>query len=103
MVFPLCEQLKISKYAHKNGIKLHLDGARLWNAITRDQITLKTACEPYDSISLCFSKGLGAPIGSILIGSNEFITKARHFRKLYGGGMRQTGIISADTNRYYIN
>ncbi|KAJ3254594.1 Threonine aldolase [Boothiomyces macroporosus] len=90
-VFPFEEQVKISNLAHANGVKMHLDGARLWNAIVKNGQSLKEACSPFDSVSLCFSKGLGAPIGSVLVGSKEFIKKARHFRKVFGGGWRQAG------------
>jgi threonine aldolase len=94
-VFPLEEQYKISKAAKENGIRMHLDGARLWNASIATKHTMKDLCGPYDSVSLCFSKGLGAPVGSVLVGSREFIKKARHFRKLFGGGWRQAGILAA--------
>ncbi|KAI8896629.1 pyridoxal phosphate-dependent transferase [Globomyces pollinis-pini] len=97
-IFPLEEQQKISKMVHGHGLKLHLDGARLWNAITATGISLKEACDPFDSVSLCFSKGLGAPVGSVLVGNAKFIKKARHFRKLYGGGWRQAGLLASACN-----
>jgi threonine aldolase len=85
-VFPLSEQVAIANLAHENGIKMHLDGARVWNASVATGIPVNELCDPYDSVSLCFSKGLGAPVGSVLVGTNAFIKKARHFRKVYGGG-----------------
>ncbi|KAI0690682.1 pyridoxal phosphate-dependent transferase [Cytidiella melzeri] len=94
-IFPQDEIVKISQFAHTNGLKMHLDGARLWHVAAETGTPLKTLCDPFDSVSLCFSKGLGAPVGSCLVGSTEFIRKARWFRKLFGGGMRQTGVLSA--------
>ncbi|KAI0085621.1 pyridoxal phosphate-dependent transferase [Irpex rosettiformis] len=94
-IFPQGEIIRISEFAHQNNVKLHLDGARIWHVAAETATPLKTLCDPFDSVSLCFSKGLGAPIGSCLVGSTEFIRKARWFRKLFGGGMRQTGILAA--------
>jgi threonine aldolase len=71
--------------AKELNIKLHLDGARLWNASVATGIPIAEYCLYFDSVSLCFSKGLGAPVGSVLVGSLPVIKKARHFRKLYGG------------------
>src|SRR5262249_52940496 len=85
----------ISAWTHKNGLILHLDGARLWNAAVATGIPLKTWASLFDTVSVCFSKGLGAPVGSALAGSSEFITRARRVRKLFGGGMRQAGVIAA--------
>jgi threonine aldolase len=85
----------ISHWAHTNGLLMHLDGARLWNAAVATGIPLKTWAERFDSISVCFSKGLGAPVGSALAGSREFVVRARRIRKLFGGGMRQVGVIAA--------
>jgi len=76
-------------------IPLHLDGARLFNRLVASPIDYKTYGAQFDSISICLSKGLGAPIGSVLIGSEEFIHKARRVRKVMGGGMRQAGILAA--------
>ncbi|KAF8350253.1 pyridoxal phosphate-dependent transferase [Amanita rubescens] len=95
VIFPQDEIIRISAYAHSIGIKMHLDGARIWHVAAVTGKTIGELCEPFDSISLCFSKGLGAPIGSCLVGTKEFIAKARRFRKLFGGGMRQTGILAA--------
>jgi len=94
-IFPLDEINKIKKLADEHQLQMHLDGARLWNAHVATGISLAEWCDPFDSISLCFSKGLGAPIGSILVGSSEFIDRAHRYRKIYGGGMRQVGIIAA--------
>lgn len=104
-ILPLAECQAISAWAQERGIKMHLDGARLWEAVAAqvaekkhnsDLVTgLKAYCACFDSISLCFSKGLGAPIGSIIIGSEAFIKKARHIRKSIGGGLRQAGVVTA--------
>ncbi len=94
-IYPLEEIQKIARLARKRGIRLHLDGARLWNASVATGISLKEYCQYFDSVSLCFSKGLGAPIGSIVVGNKEFIERAHYYRKAYGGGMRQVGIIAA--------
>jgi threonine aldolase len=94
-IFPYHEIEKISSFSKENQIKVHLDGARLWNASVATGIPIKTYCDLVDSISLCFSKGLGAPVGSIIVGSQEFIEQARYYRKAFGGGMRQAGILAA--------
>jgi threonine aldolase len=94
-IFPLQEQQKIAKLTKSHNIPLHLDGARIWNASVATGHSIQELCEPFDSVSLCFSKGLGAPVGSVLVGSHSFIRKAKHFRKLYGGGMRQVGLLAA--------
>lgn len=85
----------ICSWARKNGLKTHLDGARLFNAVAATGIDAKTWAAHFDSVSVCFSKGLGAPIGSALVGSRQFIQQARRARKLFGGGMRQAGVIAA--------
>ncbi|CAG5076301.1 threonine aldolase family protein [Parvicella tangerina] len=77
------------------GLKLHLDGARVFNAIVAKGENPQDYGQVFDSVSICLSKGLGAPVGSVLLGSKEFITKARRVRKVLGGGMRQAGIIAA--------
>jgi threonine aldolase len=74
---------------------MHLDGARLWNAWVASGIHAKEYARFFDSVSVCFSKGLGAPVGSALAGSKEFIARARKVRKIFGGGMRQAGILAA--------
>lgn len=85
----------ISLYAKSSGIKTHLDGARIFNACVETNISVKEYSSYFDSISFCFSKGLGAPVGSILCGSKDFITMARKWRKMLGGGMRQAGFLAA--------
>ena len=94
-IYPLEKIQDISRWAHQNGLIMHLDGARLWNAIVATGIPAQEWCRHFDSVSVCFSKGLGAPIGSALAGCKEFITRARKNRKLFGGGMRQAGVIAA--------
>ncbi|KAH7911225.1 pyridoxal phosphate-dependent transferase [Hygrophoropsis aurantiaca] len=93
-IIPQDEIEIISKYAHDHDIIMHLDGARIWHVAAETGLSMKTLCNPFDSVSLCLSKGLGAPIGTCLVGSKKFITKARWFRKMFGGGMRQTGFLS---------
>lgn len=95
MIMPLSEARRIVEWARENGIKVHLDGARLWEAVASGAGSLADYTSLFDSVSLCFSKGLGAPIGSIIVGSQEFIKKARWFRKSIGGGARQTGVFAA--------
>ena len=95
IIFPFSEIERISKFTKENRIKLHLDGARLWNASVATDIPIKNYCDLVDSASLCFSKGLGAPVGSVIVGSHEFIERARYYRKAFGGGMRQAGILAA--------
>jgi threonine aldolase len=85
----------IHEIAHSNGIPLHLDGARIFNAACTLKVDVKEIAQYADSIMFCLSKGLSAPIGSMLAGTKEFIEKARKGRKLMGGGMRQAGIIAA--------
>jgi threonine aldolase len=94
-IFPIEEIAKIHKMAKEHELKLHLDGARLWNAAIETGKSIKEYASYFDSVSLCFSKGLGAPVGSIVAGSKEFIKKAHYYRKAYGGGMRQVGILAA--------
>jgi threonine aldolase len=85
----------ISGWAHRHGLIMHLDGARLWNAVVATGIPAAEWSRHFDSVSVCFSKGLGAPIGSALAGTKEFVGRARRVRKLFGGGMRQAGIAAA--------
>ncbi|KAJ5125020.1 Aromatic amino acid beta-eliminating lyase/threonine aldolase [Penicillium bovifimosum] len=94
-IMPLAEAKRIVEWAHSNDIKVHLDGARLWEAVVAGAGSLPEYTSLFDSVSLCFSKGLGAPMGSIIVGSKDFIKKARWFRKSIGGGARQTGVIAA--------
>ena len=85
----------IKEVCLKNNLKLHLDGARLFNALIRMQETPKQYGEIFDSISICLSKGLGAPVGSLLLGNKEYIKQARRIRKVFGGGMRQAGYLAS--------
>ncbi len=94
-VWPLERIREIAEVSRRHGLRLHLDGARLWNAAVATGVPERDYAAHFDSVSVCFSKGLGAPIGSALCGSGEFIRRARRFRKMYGGGMRQAGIIAA--------
>ncbi|KIM48425.1 hypothetical protein M413DRAFT_440155 [Hebeloma cylindrosporum] len=94
-IIPQTEVVAISNYVRSVGVKMHLDGARIWHVAAETNTSIKELCDPFDSVSLCFSKGLGAPIGSMLVGPKDFIKKARWLRKLFGGGMRQTGILAA--------
>ncbi len=94
-IFPQEEVLRLRKFATDHGLGLHLDGARIWNVAAATGITERELVEPYDSVSVCFSKGLGCPVGSILAGSKDFIAKAHRIRKRLGGGMRQAGILAA--------
>ncbi|MDA8692850.1 beta-eliminating lyase-related protein [Saprospiraceae bacterium] len=90
------EEIKsISQCCKENGLILHLDGARLFNVLVETKDKTEDIGELFDSISICLSKGLGAPVGSVLLGKKDFITKARRFRKVMGGGMRQAGIIAS--------
>jgi len=85
----------ISQLAHQHGLKVHLDGARIFNAAIALDIPASSLAKPVDSICFCVSKGLSAPVGSLLCGSREFVEKARKWRKMVGGGMRQAGTIAA--------
>ena len=89
------EIVKIRECCLQNNLPLHLDGARLWNAIVAKGETTKQYGEVFDSISICLSKGLGTPVGSLLLGKKNFIQKARRIRKVFGGGMRQAGYLAA--------
>lgn len=94
-IYPLSTIQEIAQVCREHGLGLHLDGARLWNAAVATGIPEQQYCAPFDSVSVCFSKGLGAPVGSALAGTEAFIARARRFRKLFGGGMRQAGILAA--------
>ena len=85
----------ISKLCRERGLAIHLDGARLFNALVETGEPTRAVGALFDSISICLSKGLGAPVGSVLIGNTDFIREARRFRKVMGGGMRQAGILAA--------
>lgn len=94
-VQPYDEVERICSWAHANGLATHLDGARLFNAAVATGISADRWAGHFDTVSVCFSKGLGAPVGSALAGSRELIDRAKRHRKLFGGGMRQAGIIAA--------
>lgn len=94
-VYPIEKIQAIGEWARKNGLVMHLDGARLWNAVVATGIAAGEWARHFDTVSVCFSKGLGAPIGSALSGPHDFIARARRVRKLFGGGMRQAGMAAA--------
>ena len=94
-VFPQPEVLKIVAAARGQGLAVHLDGARIWNASVATGLDVALLAAPFDTLSVCFSKGLGAPVGSAFVGSRDHVLAARRFRKMLGGGMRQAGILAA--------
>jgi len=94
-IWPLETVTAVTAAAQAHGLRLHLDGARLWNASAATGIPERSYAAPFDSVNVCYSKGLGAPVGSALAGTKEFILRARRFRKQFGGGMRQAGVIAA--------
>ncbi|KAI0489593.1 pyridoxal phosphate-dependent transferase [Xylaria cf. heliscus] len=95
MVMPLAEVRRISAYARAHGILMHCDGARLWEVVAAGGGSLSDFCACFDTVSLCFSKGLGAPIGSIVVGTAPLIKHGRWVRKSIGGGLRQSGVVAA--------
>lgn len=94
-IFPLERIREIRDLAKAEGIAMHLDGARLWNASVETGIAPKEYAAYFDSVSVCLSKGLGAPVGSVIAGTTSFISEARRVRKIFGGGMRQAGVLAA--------
>lgn len=94
IITPLHELERISKFAHENNVRLHLDGARIINASVTTGVPLDQYCKLFDSVSICLSKSVGAPMGSILVGDQSFINTANHFKKQCGGGIRQGGIMA---------
>jgi threonine aldolase len=94
-VYPQENVDRICHWAHHHGLKVHLDGARLFNAVVASGATAAQICRHVDTVSICFSKGLGCPMGSILVGTREDIARARRVRKLFGGALRQAGIVAA--------
>lgn len=94
-IHPLSEIERIASWARSNGLAFHCDGARLFNAVAASGVSAEQWCRSFDTVSICFSKGLGAPVGSALAGSAETIRKAHRLRKVLGGGMRQAGILAA--------
>jgi threonine aldolase len=95
VVLPLDYTRQVGEIARQNGLQLHLDGARLFNAAAATGASPAELCEPFDSVTFCLSKGLCAPVGSLICGSKEFISRAHRIRKQLGGGMRQAGVMAA--------
>ncbi len=94
-VWPLDQVVRVGEWARSHGLKVHLDGARLFNAAIAAGYSVKDFTSHVDSVSICFSKGLGCPMGSILVGDNATIQRARRARKLFGGALRQAGMMAA--------
>ena len=94
-VVPQTHVLEVARIAAARKLALHLDGARAWNAAAASACSLEELLAPFDSASLCMSKGLGAPVGSVLVGTRDFVSRAHRWRKMVGGGMRQAGVIAA--------
>lgn len=94
-VYPIDDMRAVRKIADDYGLKVYLDGARIFNASVASEVPVAEYAAEVDALSFCFSKGLGAPVGSMVVGSREFIDTAHRFRKMHGGGMRQVGILTA--------
>ncbi|MCY3705204.1 MAG: aminotransferase class I/II-fold pyridoxal phosphate-dependent enzyme [Gammaproteobacteria bacterium] len=94
-VWPLGQVEEVCAAARRHGLATHLDGARLWHATAATGIPEARYCAPFDTVNVCFSKGLGAPVGSALAGSRELVARARRFKQQFGGGFRQAGILAA--------
>lgn len=94
-VLDQAEVVEVGKVAREAGLGFHLDGARIWNASVATGLSVKELAAPFDTVSVCLSKGLGAPIGSLIAGPSDLIQKAHRWRKVLGGGMRQVGILAA--------
>lgn len=94
-VLPLAYLAQARAFTREHGLALHLDGARVYNAAVKLGVDAREITRHFDSVSVCLSKGLGAPVGSVLCGSEQLIAKARRLRKMVGGGMRQAGILAA--------
>jgi threonine aldolase len=94
-VWPRHQARAVAERAHELGLATHLDGARAWNASVASGVDMATLCAPFDTVSVCFSKGLGAPAGSAFCGPTKFIEEARRLRKRWGGAMRQVGVLAA--------
>ena len=94
-IWPLDTIAEVTETARELGLARHLDGARIWNASVATGVDPSAYADHFDSVSVCFSKGLGAPVGSALCGSADFVAQARRFKHMFGGGMRQSGIIAA--------
>jgi threonine aldolase len=94
-VWPPAAARSVAERAHALGFATHLDGARIWNASVASEVEVTALCAPFDTASVCFSKGLGAPVGSALCGPSKLVAEARRIRRRWGGGMRQSGILAA--------
>jgi threonine aldolase len=94
-VLPYDDVAEVCRWAHDNGLTTHLDGARIFNAVVATGISAADWAAHFDTVSVCFSKGLGAPVGSAIVGPHDLIDNALRVRKLFGGGMRQAGVIAA--------
>jgi threonine aldolase len=94
-ILPPAYVAEATALARARGLAVYLDGARAWNAAVSSGVTVEALCAPFDTVSLCLSKGLGAPIGSVLAGSSELIARARRIRKMLGGGLHQAGVMAA--------
>ncbi len=94
-VFPQRDAVAVAERARSRGLAVHLDGARIWNASAATGLSIAELTAPFDTVSVCFSKGLGAPVGSALCASRELVERARRLRKMWGGGMRQSGILAS--------
>ena len=94
-ILPIENVIEISEWARSHDLRMHLDGARLFNAVVASGVDAKTWAQHFDTVSVCFSKGLGAPVGSALVGRADMMKELRRHRKLFGGAMRQAGIIAA--------
>jgi len=94
-ILPQDSVIEIGQQAHARGLRLHLDGARLWNAHVATGMPLAELAAPADTVSVCFSKALGAPVGSVLVGDRRTVDRAFRYRKMFGGGMRQAGVLAA--------
>jgi threonine aldolase len=95
LVFDQRAVVAIAEAAQQRGLRVHLDGARIWNASIASGVSEAVLAAPADTVSACFSKGLGAPVGSVIAGPHELAARARRFRKMLGGGMRQSGVLAA--------
>lgn len=105
-ILPLKDAREISDFVHRfpvpegqKPIAMHLDGARLFDAVAAENIPLKDYCDCFDSISFCLAKGVGAPMGSVIVGTKPFIERAKWFRKMFGGGTRQVGLFKIALTR----
>ncbi|NNE10160.1 MAG: low-specificity L-threonine aldolase [Gemmatimonadetes bacterium] len=94
-IYPADVWAEIARGAHARDLRVHVDGARIWNAAVASGVSLREIAGPVDTLSVCLSKGLGAPAGSLIVGDRDFIARARRWRKRLGGGMRQVGILAA--------